>query len=101
MQRKTEARREPLYRGETASGGEITIDLVAMSDGSVVITGQDLGTSIDDDSDYEYWLTIPASARDELLFALILDRFQDDPKAVSTFKAWLAERGITNSFHSF
>ena len=97
----TEVRREPLYRGEAASGGEIYIDLVAMSDGSVVIAGQDLGTSVDDDSDYEYWLTIPAEARDELLFALILDRLKGDPTAVSTFKAWLAERSIANSFHSF
>ena len=100
----TEVRREPLYRGEAASGGEIYIDLVAMSDGSVVIAGQDLGTfgaPGSDDSDYEYWLTIPAEARDELLFELVLDRFKGDPKAVSTFQAWLAERSIANSFHSF
>ena len=66
--------RTKLYRGR--SGG-ISIHIDAVIDkenGDLVIEGQDTGSGVSDlfgDSDYEYWLQIPAEHKEPLIKSLM------------------------------
>ena len=57
-------------------GGDtsIYIDVCINEKGDLLFSGQDIGDAPEEifgDSDYEYWLTVPASEKDRLLLALI------------------------------
>ena len=47
----------------------IHIDMRLKEDGDLLFSGQDIGDAPEEifgDSDYEYWLTIPAAEKDQL-----------------------------------
>lgn len=48
--------------------------------------------------DYDRWVTVPADAKDDLLIALIADRYKADMDAVAKFKSFCAENGIDHRF---
>jgi hypothetical protein len=53
------------------------------------------------DSDYEYWLTVPAASKDDALLALLEIAYKDNPGVVSEFQSALKERGIPCEFSSY
>ena len=87
-------------RGETS----IFIDAEITADGTLQLSGQDLGTAPQEfwgDLDYEYWLVISADQKDRVLLALLEKVYKGDRRAVSNFQEFLKEREIPARFHSW
>lgn len=79
-------------------GAEIT------DKGDLLISGQDLGEVPLErwgDSDYEYWLLVPAAEKDRLLLALLERFYGGNDRVVSELMALLDERGIRREFGSW
>ena len=77
-------------RGETS----IYIDAEITKDGTLQLSGQDLGQAPEEfwgDSDYEYWLVIPADQKDRVLLALLENQYAGNRRAVSEFQGFLKE----------
>ena len=67
-------------------------------------SGQDIGEApeqIFGKDDYEYWLTVPAAEKDQLLLALIEKIYKGDTTVVSEMKALLEERNIPHDFQTY
>lgn len=82
----------------------IHVDARIDVDGSLLLSGQDVGAgpvSTFGDSDYEYWLRIPASAKDEALLALLEALYSGDAAVVGKLKALLESKGIECKFTSY
>jgi hypothetical protein len=97
MTRKVELVRE---------SGPISIFVSARidADGSVLLSGQDLGARVEEvwgDSDYEYWLRIPAAAKDDMILTLLEQLYAGEPAVVSRLKALLESNGIACEFSSY
>jgi hypothetical protein len=85
--------------GETS----IRISAAVLENGDLQLSGQDVGKApleIFGDSDYEYWLTVPAAQKDPLLLALLESLHKGDPYVVSKMKAMLAAKNIPCEFFS-
>lgn len=86
-------------------GNHFTLDAVINEGGDLVLEGFDIGPWVEDvgskfvgcDIDYEYWRTVKAEHKDELLLKLISDRFDSDTE----FTAWLDTQGIPSDFWSY
>ena len=66
-------------------------------DGSVMIHQIDIGQAPDkfcNADDNEYWVEVPAAAKDALLFALLKDKYAGNPGAVTDFEKYLIQHGI-------
>ena len=127
---KSEPKKVQLYeeRGETSR----YIDAEINSDGDIIMTGQDLGKLPQEywgDSDYEFFVYIPASYKDDVFRLLLeklikdypeavnkLDKFRStedavlalieklyagNPKAVDEFKDYMRSQGIPAEFDSW
>jgi hypothetical protein len=84
-------------RGETS----IHVSAAILENGDLELSGQDVGkapSAIFGDSDYEYWLTVPAAHKDALLLALLEALYQGDPRVVSKLKAMLEDKKIPCEF---
>lgn len=82
----------------------IHIDVRIEENGDLRLSGQDIGEApeaIFGDSDYEYWLTVPAAEKDRVLLALIDKLYRGNPSAVSELKEFLEARNIACSFHTY
>jgi hypothetical protein len=87
-------------RGETS----IYIDAEITDDGALQLSGQDIGRAPEEfwgDSDYEYWLVIPAEEKDRVLLALLERIYKGNRCAVSELQSFLKERNIPHAFHSW
>ena len=74
-------------RGETSR----YIDAEITKDGDLVVSGQDIGKLPQEfwgDSDYEFWVYVPARYKDDVRTALLEKLRAHDPKAVDEFKAF-------------
>jgi len=72
-------------RGETSR----YIDATITKDGDLVIMGQDVGKAPSEfwgDSDYEFWVYVPAKYKDDVRLALLDKLHAGNPKAVDEFK---------------
>jgi hypothetical protein len=86
--------------------GETSIHISAeiREDGDLQLSGQDIGKvplEVFGDSDYEYWLRVPAAQKDLLLLALIEALYKGDVGAVSKLRALLEARKIPCEFSSY
>lgn len=82
----------------------VYIDAGINDDGDLVFSGQDIGEAPETyvgDSDYEYWLTIPAKEKDRFLLSLLEKQFLNDASVISTVREMLDSNGIPYSSHSF
>ena len=96
------SKRKQLYeeRGETSR----FIDVEIRKDGDLVLCGQDVGKAPLEwwgDSDYEFWVTVSAEHKDDLLLALIEQAYAGNPRAVDDFREYLASRGIPSRFDTW
>jgi hypothetical protein len=84
-----------LYRQDGAASRSVRLTVKA--DGSVLLDAQDMGELVEKtwgDSDYEFWIDIPASAIPKLLFALLRDRYAGHASAVDELRTFCEEHGI-------
>ena len=96
---KTEVVKLVSQRGSTS----IYIDVSIEDDGDLRFSGQDIGDAPEEifgDSDYEYWLTVPAAEKDRVLLALIEKVYRDNATVVSEFRDFLESKNIPFQFYS-
>lgn len=82
----------------------IRIGASIAENGDLVVSGQDFGEaprSYMGDDDYEYWLRIRASHKDEVLLALLEKLYAGNSCVVSQLREYLESKGIPAEFHSF
>ena len=82
----------------------IYIDVRINENGDLLFSGQDLGEAPEEvfgDSDYEYWLTIPAVEKDRMLLALIEKHYGGDSSVISTLKDLMESKKIPCEFSSY
>ncbi len=127
---QSESKKVKLYeeRGETSR----YIDAEITKDGDLVMTGQDLGKLPQEywgDSDYEFWVYVPAkykhdvhrvllekfhadnpsvvdhfkdsNSTDDVILALLQKLYAGNPKAVDKFKDFIRSQGIPAEFDSW
>lgn len=127
---QSESKKVKLYeeRGETSR----YIDAEITKDGDLVMTGQDLGKLPKEfwgDSDYEFWVYVPAkykhdvhrvllekfhadnpnvvdqfkdsNSTDDVILALLQKLYAGNPKAVDQFKDFMRSQGIPAEFDSW
>jgi hypothetical protein len=83
--------------------GETSIHISAeiRKNGDLQLSGQDVGKGpleIFDDSDYEYWLTVPAAQKDLLLLALLESLYKGDAGVISKMREMLMAKKIPCEF---
>jgi hypothetical protein len=81
----------------------IHIDVRIDDSGDLLFSGQDIGDAPEEifgDSDYEYWLTVPASEKDRLLLALLEKHYAGDALVISTLRELMESKQIPCSFFS-
>jgi hypothetical protein len=81
----------------------IHIDVRIDDSGDLLFSGQDIGDAPEEifgDSDYEYWLTVPASEKDRLLLALLEKHYAGDALVISTLRELMESKEIPCSFFS-
>jgi hypothetical protein len=91
-----------LYRKE--SDPFRSIHLHVEVDGSVRLDAQDMGTHVKEiwgDSDYEFWVDVPATALRKLAFALLREKYTGRDKAVDEFTAFCKREDIEHEWNSY
>ncbi|MHA1933889.1 MAG: hypothetical protein ACW97A_01290 [Candidatus Thorarchaeota archaeon] len=87
-------------RGSTS----VYIDAIIDKDGDLILSGQDIGETPKEhfgDSDYEYWVHVPSSQKDNVLLALIEKFYGGNLKVVSEFMELMKSKGIHYEFGSW
>ena len=94
---------EPIKLVSQGGSTSIHIDMRIEESGDLIFSGQDIGSAPEEifgDSDYEYWLTVPAAAKDRLLLALLEKHYAGDALVVSTLRELMESKEIPCSFFS-
>ncbi len=89
---------------DTQGPTSVYIDGAINDAGDLVFSGQDIGEAPRQyvgDSDYEYWLTVPAHEKDRFLLSLLEKLFLNDTLLVTAVREMLDSNGISYSSHSF
>ena len=82
----------------------IYIDMSIDENGNLLFSGQDIGSDPEEifgDTDYEYWLTVPAAEKDRLLLALLEKHYGGDALVISTLRKFMESKQIPCIFYSF
>ena len=77
---------DPIKLFSQGGSTSIHIDARITEEGDLLLSGQDIGEIPEKffgDSDYEYWLTVPASEKDRLLLALLEKHYGGDSCVIS------------------
>jgi len=88
--------RADLMRMQNA-GGATTVTLELHDGGDLELYYHDVGAAAQrtfGDGDYEAWLRIASDVVGKLAFALLAEKFEGKPDALSALKAFCAARGI-------
>jgi hypothetical protein len=85
---------------------DITISIHAQlrADGGLRLEGDDVGQRVQEiwgDSDYEYWVDVPASEIGRLVLLLLKEKYDGDTEAVSKFRTFCESNGIAHSFFNW
>ena len=86
--------------------GEISryIDAEIRRNGDLVLSGQDVGRLPKEfwgDSDYEWWVSVSADEKDDVLLALLETLYGGDGSAIEEFRKLLDAHGIPSQFDSY
>jgi len=79
----------------------VSIDAEISPKGDLVISGQDLGAAplaAFGETEYEYWLTVDAAAKDRLLLLLVARLYAGRPELITELRRWLEEVGVPYEF---
>ena len=88
------------HEGDTS----IHISAEIKENGDLELSGQDIGEAphmIHAGSDYEYWLTIPADQKDELLLSLLHALYEHDSRVISRLRELMTAHGIKHRFFCY
>jgi hypothetical protein len=80
------------------------VNLTVKPDGSVLMETQDMGEYVEriwGDSDYEFWMDVPAGALPKLVFALLRDRYAGRAGAVDEFRNFCKQETIDHKWDSW
>jgi hypothetical protein len=94
---------DPIKLVSQGGSTSIHIDMRIDENGNLLFSGQDIGSAPEEifgDSDYEYWLTVPASEKDRLLLALLEKHYAGDALVISTLRELMESKQIPCSFFS-
>jgi hypothetical protein len=94
---------DPIKLVSQGGSTSIHIDMRIDENGNLLFSGQDIGSAPEEifgDSDYEYWLTVPASEKDRLLLALLEKHYAGDALVISTLRELMESKEIPCSFFS-
>ena len=92
-----------LFKHEN-EGGTTTVTLELRDDGSLQVFYHDIGRDaqrVFGDSDYEAWLTIPASEVPKLAFALVADRYGIEAGVITAVKDFCNAQGVACDFGNY
>jgi hypothetical protein len=81
-----------------------SVRLSVHADGLLRLDAQDMGKTVEEiwgDEDYEFWVDVPATAFQKLVFALIRDKYGGRSDAVDEFCAFCKKEGIENKWDSW
>jgi len=95
---------DPIKLVSQGGSTSIHIDMRIDENGNLLFSGQDIGSAPEEifgDSDYEYWLTVPAAEKDRLLLALLEKHYAGDAMIISTLREFMESKQIPCSFNSF
>ena len=95
---------DPIKLVSQGGSTSIHIDMRIDENGNLLFSGQDIGSAPEEifgDSDYEYWLTVPAAEKDRLLLALLEKHYAGDALVISTLREFMESKQIPCSFYSF
>jgi hypothetical protein len=98
----TENHSTELYRREGDNFRSVRLSVGA--DGAVKLDTQDMGTIVKEiwgDSDYEFWVDVPASALPKLAFVLLREKYAGREKAVDEFRAFCKQEAIEHEWDSW
>jgi hypothetical protein len=98
----TETYSTELYRQKGDNFRSVRLSVNA--DGSIKLDTQDMGTIVKEiwgDSDYEFWVDVPASALHKLVFALLREKYTGRDKAVDEFRAFCKQEEIEHEWDSW
>ncbi len=98
----TETHSTELYRREGDNFRSVRLSVGA--DGAVKLDTQDMGKIVEEiwgDSDYEFWIDVPASALPKLAFALLREKYAGRDKAVDEFRAFCKQEEIEHEWDSW
>ncbi len=91
-----------LYRQEGTNSRFVR--LTVEPDGSVFMETQDMGEHVEriwGDSDYEFWIDVPAGALTRLVFALLRDRYAGRAGAVDEFRDFCKKQQVDHKWDSW
>ena len=91
-----------LYRQDGTNARSVR--LTVRPDGSIKIDAQDTGEYVEQtwgDSDYEFWVDVPASALAKLAFALLRDRYAGQEGSVDAFRDFCKKAEIDHKWDSW
>ena len=91
-----------IYRQEGAEFRSVRLSVRV--DGSLRLDAQDMGKFVEEtwgDSDYEFWVDVPASALPKLVFALLREKYSARSGAVDEFREFCKKEGIEHEWDSW
>ncbi len=100
--RETETYSIEVYRQEGDPFRSVRLSVNA--DGSVRFDAQDMGKQVEEvwgDSDYEFWVDVPATALRKLVFALLREKYAGRARAVDEFTAFCKREEIEHKWDSW
>ncbi len=81
-----------------------SIHLYVHADGSVRLDAHDMGTSVEEvwgDSEYEFWVDVPATELHKLVFALLREKYRGREQAVDEFTTFCKQEAIERKWGSY
>jgi hypothetical protein len=100
---KADSMNDPIRLVSQGGSTSIHIDVRIDENGDLLFSGQDIGNAPEEvfgDSDYEYWLTVPAAEKDKLLLALIERHYAGDAAVISMLRELMESKQISCGFYS-
>ena len=94
---------KPIELVNQGGSTSIHIDVRIEKNGDLRFSGQDIGDAPEEifgDSDYEYWLTVPAAEKDKLLLALIEKHYAGNASVISNLREFMESQEIRCEFFS-
>jgi len=94
---------EPIKLFSQGGSTSIHIDVRIKENGDLLFSGQDIGDAPEEifgDLDYEYWLTVPAAEKDNLLLALIEKHYAGNASVISELREFMESKQIPCAFFS-
>lgn len=93
---------QEIFRDERPTFRSICLEVETT--GAVKIDAQDMGPTVKEiwgDSDYEFWVAVPASEVQKLLFALLKEKYRGRASAVDEFTRFCQQHDIKHEWDSW